>query len=493
MRRILSAEQMRQADQSAMAMGLPSMVLMERAALAVVEEMTGRGLDLSRVCVVCGTGNNGGDGVAAARILCERGWRPAVCLTGNPEKYSEQLKQQIRIAENYPVTFINSFRPSEYTVIIDAIFGIGLRRPVAGTYREIIDGINSSGGTVVSVDIPSGIHTDTGEIMGTAVRADLTVTFARGKTGLYLYPGAACAGTVVVRDIGIPVGSGPEGGPGLYCLEPSDLSCLPARDPSGNKGTFRKLLVIAGSDRMCGAAYLAARAALMTGIGMVKIYTPEANRLPLSVLLPEALISTYRESAWNLQEFNRDLEWADSVVIGPGLGTSEFAGRLLAYFLDRNELPCVIDADALNLLASKKELWNALKAPCIITPHVGEMCRLMGTTPEVVKKDLIETARRFATLHQVTCILKDARSVTALPDGRCYLNLSGNSGLATAGSGDVLSGIAAGLAAQYPQLPVPPAVLAAYVHGLCGESASSKYSESSMTARNVLEAIPEYL
>ena len=165
----------------------------------------------------------------------------------------------------------------------------------------------------------------------------------------------------------------------------------------------------------------------------------------------------------------------------------------MAYFLDRNELPCVIDADALNLLASKKELWNALKAPCIITPHVGEMCRLMGTTPEVVKKDLIETARRFATLHQVTCILKDARSVTALPDGRCYLNLSGNSGLATAGSGDVLSGIAAGLAAQYPQLPVPPAALAAYVHGLCGESASSKYSENSMTARNVLEAIPEYL
>ena len=160
MRRILSAEQMWQADQSAMAMGLPSMVLMERAALAVVEEMTGRGLDLSRVCVVCGTGNNGGDGVAAARILCERGWRSAVCLTGNPEKYSEQLKQQIRIAENYPVTFINSFRPSEYTVIIDAIFGIGLRRPVAGTYREIIDGINSSGGTVVSVDIPSGIHTE---------------------------------------------------------------------------------------------------------------------------------------------------------------------------------------------------------------------------------------------------------------------------------------------------------------------------------------------
>ena len=493
MKRVLNAEQMRRADQAAMEMGIPSMVLMERAALAVVDEIIARNLDLSCVCVVCGTGNNGGDGVAAARILCERGLKPSVYLAGSPDKYSDQLRQQIKIAENYPVTFINSFKASEYTVIIDAVFGIGLRRPVTGEYQELIEEINRCRGKVVSVDIPSGINTDTGEIMGTSVRADLTVTFARGKTGLYLYPGASMAGTVAVKEIGIPVDDKNQKDSALFCLEPYDLIALPKRDPSGNKGTFQKVLVIAGSASMCGAAYLTARAALMTGVGMVKIYTSEVNRLPLTMLLPEALISTYQETGWNARELDKELEWADAAVIGPGLGTSDFALQLLTCFLKKNRCPAVMDADALNLLARHLELWDLLQFPCVVTPHVAEMSRLAGVSVEYVKRHLEETARNFSALRQVTCILKDARSITALPDGRCFLNLSGSSGLATAGSGDVLAGMAAGIMARGSSSEIPAAALAAYVHGLCGEAASRKYSENSMTARSILEAIPEYL
>ena len=497
MKRILNAEQMRRADNAAMEMGLPSLVLMERAALAVVDELEKMQVDLNRVCAVCGTGNNGGDGLAVARILCERGLRPDVLLTGNPEKYSEQMRQQVKIAENYPITFVNSLDPGEYTVIIDAIFGIGLHRPVEGETARLIERINEAGragSTVVSVDIPSGIHTDTGAICGTAVCADATVTFARGKTGLYLYPGAACAGRIIVREIGIPVDdTGDKESFRLYHLEPSDLKCIPPRDESGNKGTFRKILVIAGSESMCGAAYLSARAALMSGAGMVKIYTEESNRTPLSVLLPEALLSAYSAGKPDTDLLQKDLAWADGVVIGPGLGVSDTSRRILSCFLKENRLPCVMDADALNLLAENPKLWESLNAPCILTPHVGEMSRLTGKAAADIKKDPVATAAKFAREKGVVCILKDARSVTALPDGRCWLNLSGNSALSTAGSGDVLSGIAASLWTQHQDLAVPPAAMAAYIHGLCGETASRKYSRSAVTARNVLEVLPEYL
>ena len=344
------------------------------------------------------------------------------------------------------------------------------------------------------MDIPSGIHTDTGEVCGTAVRAGATVTFARGKAGLYLYPGAAHAGTVIVREIGIPVddrGAGEDYS--VYHLEPSDLKKIPSREESGNKGTFGKILVAAGSESMCGAAYLSAAAALKSGAGMVKIYTEESNRMPLSVLLPEALLTCYSGEEWNPEGLDSALEWADGAVIGPGLGTTDTAKAVLKRFLEKNRKPFVADADALNLIARNPELWDLLKAPCIMTPHVIEMSRLTGTDAADIKKNPLKAASEFARRRQVVCILKDARSVTALPDGQCWLNLSGNSALATAGSGDVLSGIAAALWTQYTELDLPPAALAAFIHGLCGEAASRKYSRRAVTAGNVLEALPEFL
>lgn len=492
MERILSAGQMSRADAETIADGMPAMVLMERAALAVAEAVEASGWEIGKILAVCGTGNNGGDGVAAARLLAERGYEVFVYLVGKPEKYSEQLRSQLKIAKKYPITFVNSLEENEYTVIIDALFGVGLSRPLTGSFREAVEGINRCGGKVVAVDVPSGVHSDTGEILGAAVRADLTVTFAYRKRGLLLYPGAACAGETVLKKIGIRAGKTSPADT-VYCLESSDLKVLPKRDASGNKGTFRKLLIIAGCDTICGAAYLSAKAALRTGIGMVKILTSEKNRTALSVLIPEALIDSWERDQFCEDRLKAALSWADAVLIGPGCGVSDFSRKLLRNFLNLNRLPCVMDADALNLMAEEEQLWDRVDFPCTITPHVGEMGRLTGKPVREIGSALLQTASEFAARHKIVCHLKDARSVTASPDGVCYLAETGNSALATAGTGDVLAGLAAGIAAQYPSLPMPAVALAAYIHGLCGVRAALKRSEASVNAADLLDEIGGFL
>ena len=506
MKLILSAKQHQDADRSATAAGIPSMVLMERAALACVEEIKKRKYKMERILVVCGTGNNGGDGAAVARILCEQGCSCTVYLAGAEEKFSDQMKQQLHILESFPIrvirarqekgTELEDFHPEEYSLIIDAIFGIGLKRDVTGLYAALIDSINHSEVPVVAIDIPSGVNTDTGIIMGTAIRADLTVTFTTGKAGLYIYPGASCAGKVRVKQIGISLTREVTKACQLYTIERSDLAYLPKRDESGNKGTFRKILVIAGSRNICGAAYLSAKAALLTGVGMVKIFTEKSNRTPICALFPEALISTYRDPATDFPQLAADMKWADTVLIGPGLGTGETSLSLMKEFLRLNQerkIPAVFDADALNLIAAHNALIREITFPSVFTPHVGEMSRLTGIAPSDIKSSAISIARHAAAEVQNTVVLKDAATVTALPNGSCFLNRSGNSALSTAGSGDVLTGMIAGLTAQHREYTGIAAALAVYIHGKCGERASEKYSEASATAGNILEFIHEFL
>ncbi|MGO5313592.1 NAD(P)H-hydrate dehydratase [Bilifractor sp. LCP21S3_A7] len=506
MKLILSARQHQDADRSAVAAGMPSMVLMERAALACASEIEKRQYDMDRVLVVCGTGNNGGDGVAVARILCEEGYSCTVFLAGPEEKFSEQLKQQLHIIEGFPIPVIRArrmpgeeladFHPEDYSLIIDALFGIGLKRDITGIYAELIDRINHSELPVAAVDMPSGVNTDSGMIMGTAVRADLTVTFTTGKAGLYIYPGAACAGKVKVKQIGIPLSRKITKACQLYTIEHSDLDYLPKRDESGNKGTFRKILVIAGSRNICGAAYLSAKAALLTGVGMVKIFTEENNRTPICAMFPEALISTYRDGAKDFPQLAADMKWADTVLIGPGLGTGDTALSLMREFLRLNQerkIPAVFDADALNLIAAHSDLLREIRFPSVFTPHVGEMSRLTGIAPSDIKSSAVSIARHAAEEVRNTVVLKDAATITALPNGSCFLNRSGNSALSTAGSGDVLTGIIAGLTAQHGDYTGVAAALGVYIHGKCGERASEKYSEASATAGNILEFIHEFL
>ncbi len=539
MQTILTAAQMKAADQRAILQGVPSLVLMERAAISVVHELLHRKsrFDLRRVVIFCGTGNNAGDGVAIGRILKDYGYDATLILVGPVEKYSEAMVQQVVAAKNRGIRMIMEADASvlaHATLIIDALFGIGLTRDVQGHYADAIRLMNEAKAPVVAVDIPSGIHTDTGAVMGTAVRCDMTVTFARAKRGLFLFPGAEYAGEVVVKEIGIPVLPEQLEGQTAYSCTEEDLSLLPSRDESGNKGTFGKILVIGGSKQIFGAAALCAEAAMRTGAGMVKVYTEETNRTPLASRLPEALISTYRDGDWMPQtdglKLLDDLCWADGIVIGPGLGTGSTAMSILMYVLDWNQRnghrPCVFDADALNLLSMSPTLMKQINFPAVFTPHVGEMSRLDFRSVSDLKEDPITAAASYALQNQVTLVLKDARTVIASPDGTVWINTRGNSALATAGSGDVLAGIMGTLftqayrtrksaeeAAQFTHaqrteesvgtsaLTHPseseegsdctaiPA-LAVLIHALAGERAADKGSRQGVIAGNLLQELP---
>lgn len=491
MKKVVTGEQMRRLDRHAIEeQGMPSMVLMERAALAVVQELCGGAFDTSDILVVCGGGNNGGDGVAVARIMHLRGYRVDVWLVGDPGRFSEGIKEQIVIAEKYHINFVTNPDPGEYTVIVDAIFGVGISRNVGGKYRDAIEAVNGSKVPVAAVDIPSGIHSDTGEEMGCAIRAQSTVTFAFDKPGLFLRDGQTHSGRVITADIGIYEDHRLCAEPCMYRPEHGDLAVLTKRDQRGNKGTFGKILLIAGSRSMAGAALLAGKAALRSGAGMVKIYTAAENRDLLLGQFPEAMLTVYDGEAFEAEQLQRDLEWADVTGIGPGLSTDARAARILEYVMRNNTNPCVIDADALNLLSLHMHLLETAAFPCILTPHIGEFARLSDRPVSGIKADVAGMARLFAEQYKVVCVCKDARTVTAFPDGTCFLNTSGCSALATAGSGDVLTGMLLGYLAQsenHRDIKCVP--LAVYLHGLLGQRASRRLTEASVLATDLIDEL----
>ncbi|MBQ8305566.1 MAG: NAD(P)H-hydrate dehydratase [Blautia sp.] len=520
MKRIVTGMEMKELDQNTIRQhGIPSAVLMERASLAVAEEIRKRFSPGSRILAVCGSGNNGGDGIASARILHMWGYRVLIFLAGRIEKMTDETGAQYRTAMSYgiPVLSGEDLPEGPFDVVIDALFGVGLAREIEGNYRELISRLNTMEGYKVSVDIPSGIHADHGQVMGTAFKADLTVTFAYRKRGHCLYPGRQLSGEVIVADIGIyekrNAGVSPDGAvvpqnaeaPGC-CMhfQQDDLSLLSGRNEDGNKGTFGKILVAAGSPGMCGAAYMSSRAALLSGIGMVRILTAEENRIPLQTMFPEAMLTCSHEEA----ELERVFSWCDTVVLGPGLGTSTDSENVCLWLLRNareSKKPLVIDADGLNLLAAHPEWNDYLDTNVILTPHVGEMSRLCGLPAGELKADLPAAAFNYAKSHGCTVVLKDACTVISAPDGRLWLNLSGNSGMATAGSGDVLSGLIGGLVclgqmkavcrgakscnANLPLL----AAGAVYLHGLCGDRAAAEHGKSSMTAVSLLAEIGYFL
>lgn len=494
MKKIVNCSQMKNLDRHTIEMKkVPSLVLMERAALAVAEEMVREPDRLQNTLVVCGTGNNGGDGAAIARILSLWGYRVSVLFLGNPQHMSEETRVQKDICDSYRIPETNNPCWNEYTTIVDAVFGIGLSRNIQGEYKEIIEQINQSGAYVWSVDIPSGINGDTGAVMGTAVRADETVTFAFAKVGHYLYPGTSFCGNIHVKDIGIYMEPEDEE-KYLYCPEIRDFELFPERKKDGNKGTFGKILIAAGSCNMAGAAYLSARAALLTGAGMVKIHTVEENRMILQQLLPEALLYTDSKENWEERKkmWQKNIDWADVVVLGPGIGQEQRAREMTAFYLANCRKPMVVDADALNIISAEPQLKSFLGNHCILTPHMGEFSRLTGISISKLKNDPISYARRTARMLGSACVAKDARTVTALTDETVYLNLSGNDGMATAGSGDVLSGILGGLLGQYKAFAMV-APLGVYLHGLAGDEACRTVGKRCMTAADILQGLAAVL
>ncbi len=489
MEKILNAGLMSECDKYTIDAGMPSLVLMERAALSVKSVIDDNNLDTANVLILCGTGNNAADGIALARLLCDEGSSVAVCLLGDKEKYSDELNTQLRIIKHYNISFTDEIEPDKYDMIVDAIFGIGIKRNVEGDYAEAINIVNESSAPIVSIDIPSGLSSDTGLILGTAIRADITVTFQYAKKGQLICEGPALCGELYVENIGI-FSDIADAKCDTYIITSDDLELLPPRNEAGNKGDFGKLLVIAGSKDICGAAYLASSAAMKCGIGMVKIFTAKENRTALSVLIPEALISTYGDSSKDLDKLQEDIEWADAVVIGPGIGTDAQSKKLLKKFLKFNKLPTVMDADALNIISGDESLWELINASkCVITPHVKEMSRLMGVPVSDIKNDPINTASDFANKHNVTCVLKDAKTVIAYPKGYSFINTSGCSALATAGSGDVLSGIIGSFIARYKNIDLPLSAMAVYIHGLAGEINAENCGEDAVTASSLFKYI----
>lgn len=474
--------------------GIPSMVLMERAALAVAEEIRQR-VGAPSVLCVCGCGNNGADGLAIARILSESGIKAAVRVLGNEEKATEEWRVQRRILENLNIPVVTDPCLSAYNVIVDAIFGIGLGRNVEGKYARQIEEINESEALVFAVDMPSGISADTGEVLGMAVRADVTVTFGLWKPGLVFYPGAEYAGEVLVKQIGFPHINIEKAEPKLYTFGREELTGIPRRRPDDNKGSAGKLLIIAGSRNMAGAAYLCASAAYRAGAGLVRIVTPEANRAVLQTLLPEAVLMVYEDVQGIKEELVSSLDWADAVAAGPGLGCRESSAWLVEelsdYAMSHKEKTYVLDADALNILSRNKALMAGFAGCAVITPHMGEMARLMDTDIASVQRKRIALAKRAGIEYNIICVLKDAKTVVCEGEGPCYVNMSGNSGMATAGSGDVLCGLIACLAIKLPARYA--AELGVYLHGLAGDRAKERLGEHAVMARDIVEGIAEVL
>lgn len=489
---LLNSAQMKRCDRDTIEkIGIPSLVLMERAALAVVEEIEAASLDLRSVLVVCGSGNNGGDGFAVARLLSDREVPVTVVFAGREESLSEETKIQKKICENCGIKISTNFEPGEYTTIVDAIFGIGLSRKVEGRYAELIHEINAHRARTVAIDIPSGISADTGRVMGTAVKAELTVTFGYRKIGQILFPGTQYCGKIVCRDIGIRMWERAAGDLPVFTYGREDLAAIPRRRPYSNKGTYGKVLLVAGSQGMSGACYLAALAAYRSGSGLVRVFTPGCNRQVIQASLPEAIVTVWDPGQFPEEELALALEWADVTGIGPGFGTGSVQKKILAYVLDNWKGPLVIDADGLNLLAQEPHLLAQTGAEVIVTPHIGEMARLTAAPRAVISEDILSFAEQYADRWQAVCVLKDAR--TAVSDGKqVYVNTSGNSGMAVGGSGDVLTGVICGLLAQGMK-PYAAACTGVYVHGLAGDAARERLGEYGMLAGDIADQIGRVL
>ncbi len=467
--------------------GIPSLVLMERAALKTVEVMKEKGISLDHCLVVCGSGNNGGDGFAVARLLYLEGKDVCAVFAGKETSMSEECRQQRQIASNLGVSVVTNILPKEYTVVIDAVFGVGLSRTIEGHYKDVIEEMNQIHAEKVAIDIPSGISSFDGQVLGTAFHADLTVSFACEKLGTVLFPGSDYAGEVIPVEIGIGTKLFEENPEVCYTLEKSDLSkFLPDRKKNSHKGSYGKILMITGSKGMSGAAYLSARAAYISGGGLVQIYTEESNRTILQQLLPEAIVSTYTE--YEEEKLQSLLKWADVICIGCGLGKSRTAGQILSYLMKYAEVPCVIDADGLNLLADHMELLPKEKKPFVLTPHMKEMAGLLGCTIPELGKNRFAALKEFTDSYGVVCALKDARTLVAGKDRQMFLNTAGNSAMAKAGSGDVLAGVITGLLAQHVKV-YEGTVLGVYLHACGGDAARERRGAYSVLAEDLTEGI----
>lgn len=509
---ILNAQEMKDVDARAMRIfSIPSTVLMENAGRCVVEEMEKRwgSLDGKSILVIAGKGNNGGDGFVAARYAHERNAEVTVSLVGNERELRGDALlnfEKLRGIHDGRLSIERSFSAARLTrrkfnFVVDAIFGTSFRGEVSGRFAKVIRWVNEGHkGTIVAIDIPSGVDASTGECRGDAVRADLTVTMAFPKIGLYFGKGRAYSGSISVADIGIRETMTDAESFRLFLVEETDVwNALPVRPVDAHKHSVGKIFILAGSRGLTGAALLSSRSAMRAGAGAVVLGVPSAvlatvARRTLEVM-PLELDSTSQGTValTAIDAVEEKISWADVVLVGPGLSQHPETQELARRVISRSAKSMVVDADGLNALVDNRSILRKRKGGRIVlTPHVGEFARLTKIPSTEIERNKVELGREYAQKNNVVLVLKGAPTIVADPSGKVFVNPTGNPGMATAGSGDVLAGIIAALIGQGNDV-LQAAVNGAYVHGAAGDFAREKMGEMGMVASDILAMVPSAL
>jgi NAD(P)H-hydrate epimerase len=505
--KIVNAQQMREIDRVTIEeYGIPSLVLMERAGLAVVRRVKELFDGSKKIIILSGGGNNGGDGLVVARNLHNEGWVVKVYLTSPIDRLSKDCRKQFEIAKKMGVKFFLERFPSSRdlseNLVIDALLGTGLGKPVRDDLASLVKKVNRNASKVLSVDIPTGISSDTGEIMGSAINADFTVTFGLPKLGHLLYPGAEYTGRLFIEDIGFPKPLLETRDSGNEMLEMREMKLLlPERKRDAHKGDFGHVLVVGGSTGKSGAVLLAAKAALRSGSGLVTIGVPErvidSFMASVSEEMTLPLPSTERGSlsknaSVNVIDFLHSM--ADVLAIGPGMGRDDETVWSVMDIIKKSPVPVVIDADALNALSTLeyREIVRFLeraRSPVVLTPHPGEMARLLKTTSDDINRRRLEAAVTLSGDTGCYVVLKGAPTVISAPDGKSFINTTGNPGMATAGTGDVLAGMIASMIGQGFSV-LDGTIFAVFLHGLAGDIAAARVTENSLKAGDLIDGIP---
>lgn len=511
MRTIVSSEEMRRCDDAAIRrFGIPGLLLMDRAGSAaartILESFTPRPDDV--IAVVCGKGNNGGDGCVVARDLVQSGMKVHLLLVAPPNAFHgdaaahfDILRRLARsesgrcsISRLSSVLRDRSFRPS---IVVDALLGTGSSGKLRGSVLKAVEWINRSGARVVALDVPTGIDGTTGAGDGPYVKAVLTVTFGFVKRGLLLNEGREAAGRVDCVDIGLPASVLTGVRRRTNVVERKDVEkLLPQRPHTLHKYTAGKVLILAGSKGFTGAAALCASGALRSGAGAVVLAVPDNIHGILARKLTEQILMSVPSSPdgtfglASMPALSERLSWADAVVIGPGIGRSKNTLSFLQDVLWKVKVPTVIDADALTLLADSHIIARRHAAPWILTPHTGELSRLTHATSAELERERIDAARSFSRKYGLTLVFKGSPTISASADGSVVINSTGNPGMATVGSGDVLAGIVGGLCAQ-GIAPGASSWLGVFIHGMAGDLAREKYGERAMVAGDIVDMLPE--
>jgi NAD(P)H-hydrate epimerase len=505
--KLSTAQQMKDIDKAAIeGMGIPGLKLMEVAGKSVAEviaDYLGEVGD-KKIFIFCGKGNNGGDGFVAARYLTQWGAKVDCFLLGRKTEVKGDAEVNLKKALdlNISISEVQSSdeldREIEADLLVDGIFGTGFKGEIKGELGEIVERLNQLEIPKLSIDAPSGLDCDTGEVASNCFRADVTVTLALPKLGQFVFPGKSYCGHTYVADIGIP----PEAVGGekiqLNVLTPSEVvSMLPKRPPDGHKGTFGKLAIIAGSVGMTGAATLTSLSALKAGCGMVILGCPASLNDIFEIKMTEVMTRPLPEvrkkrvlAKRSLGEIRKLLKWADTLALGPGLGQHFETVELVQRLVSTLKHPVVIDADGLNALAKNPDLLKNRTTPTIITPHIGELSRLVALPIEEIERDRIEIARKTASHFGLILVLKGAPTVIAEPGGEVWINPTGNDGMATAGCGDVLTGIIASFLTQ-GMGPLESAICGVYIHGLAGDLAANDRGQFGTIAGDIMEMVPE--